>query len=62
MVVSKYPLTILKAALFSCSLSAEVTGIVQLSNSQQMVNVRESVTEPKNGENVLAILTSRGLT
>ena len=34
MVVSKYPLTSLKAVLFSRSLSAEVTGIVQTIHSK----------------------------
>ena len=34
MVVSKYPLKSLKAVLFSCSLSAEVTGIVEAIHSK----------------------------
>ena len=37
MVVSKYPLTSLKAVLFSHSLSAEVTGIVQAIHSKWLM-------------------------
>ena len=45
MVVRKYPLTSFKAVLFSCSLSAEVTGIVQAILSKRLMLGKISVNQ-----------------